>query len=302
MSTSTSSTSPSEMAADATVRPVVARLDGAVVGVPDPQATADFFARGFDFDLRDGSDGALELWCEGDYGVHGPQLAVTLVARPALELVELRFAAPAEGTGPLEERLRARGHAYAPDPAGGIAFEDTGGLRLRCAPVVAGDAPPPAGLRPRRLGHANLKTPDPPAAAAFYEQVLGMRTSEQIGEWLYFLRFGAEHHNIGLRGGERGDLHHLGFELAGWESYRPLLDRLADQGHQVEYGPGRHEIGRNMFVYLRDPHSGLRIELFADMAHIRDEHAYVARRWNPEDRLTRTINRWGPLPPESFLA
>jgi catechol 2,3-dioxygenase-like lactoylglutathione lyase family enzyme len=157
-------------------------------------------------------------------------------------------------------------------------------------------------LRPRRLGHVNLKAPDPPAAAAFYAEVLGLRLSEQIGEHLFFLRLATEHHNVGLRGGDRADLHHLGFEIQGWHVLQPILDRMAELGHTVEYGPGRHRPGNNLFTYLRDPSSGLRLELFADMAHIPDAAGHVPPRWEAGDRMTKTINRWGPTPPESFLA
>ena len=99
----------------------------------------------------------------------------------------------------------------------------------------------------------------------------------------------------------RGELHHLGFEVAGWQVYQPILDRLADLGLRVEYGPGRHGPGRNLFAYVCDPSSGLRIELFADMAQIPDEASYEPIRWEAGDRLTKTINRWGPPPPQSFL-
>src|SRR5439155_5901761 len=100
------------------------------------------------------------------------------------------------------------------DPAGNrLAFVRT--------PERQSEPPPYDPLRPRRLGHVNLKAPDPPATAAFYADVLGLRLSEQIGENLFFLRIGSEHHNVALRPGGRGELHHLGFEVAGWQAYQP---------------------------------------------------------------------------------
>jgi catechol 2,3-dioxygenase-like lactoylglutathione lyase family enzyme len=132
--------------------------------------------------------------------------------------------------------------------------------------------------------------------------VLGLRLSEQIADHLFFLRLATEHHNVGLRGGDCADLHHLGFEIEGWHVLQPILDRMAELGHTVEYGPGRHRPGNNIFTYLRDPSSGLRLELFADMAHIPDAASHVPPRWEAGDRMTKTINRWGPTPPESFLA
>lgn len=276
-----------------------ARLAGVTVGVPSPPDSARFFERALDFAVDPG-DGAWRLVCDGDYGA-GPVRPLTLV--PGDGLVEVRFETrPGFDRAALAARLGERGTAVRELDGGGLAFADPAGIPLACAPAEdVAPEPPPSSLRPRRLGHLNLKAPRPAEAAAFYMEALGMRLSEQIGDDLWFLRLGSEHHNVGLRPGGAGELHHLGFEVAGWESYGPILDRLAALGHRVEYGPGRHGPGRNLFAYLRDPHSGLRVELFADMAHIDDAEGYEPIRWEAGDRMTKTINRWGPTPPESFL-
>jgi catechol 2,3-dioxygenase-like lactoylglutathione lyase family enzyme len=281
----------------------VRRLAGVLVGVPDPDATARFLGEGLGFACSAEGE-AIHVTCQGDYGPRG-QLAVVLVARPETELLRIRFAL---GGGHQLDRLASRltemgvAHERAPDAS--VHFTDPAGNRLsvEAADAALADLPAVNTLRPRRLGHVNLKALDVPRAADFYEDVMGMRLSEQIGEQLYFLRLGSEHHNIGLRPGERGELHHLGFEVDGWHVYQPILDRLATLGIQVEYGPGRHTPGNNIFTYVRDPDSGLRIELFADMGHIADAASHVPVRWEANDRMSKTINRWGPTPPNSFLA
>jgi catechol 2,3-dioxygenase-like lactoylglutathione lyase family enzyme len=303
MTTSTSNTSASTADAARARAARLGRLAGVTVGVPDPQATAAFLAEGLGFATRAGDDGRVLVACEGDYGDRG-QDAITLERADRTAMIELAFeVADDYDFDALAERLRAAGIEARDRPGGGLSFADAGGNPLACVPASgrADRKPPHDPLRPRRLGHANLKVPHPPAAAAFYADVLGMRLSEQIGEGLYFLRIATEHHNIGLRGGDRAELHHLGFEVAGWNVYQPILDRLAELGHTVEYGPGRHRPGNNIFTYLCDPSSGLRLELFADMAHIPDETVHVPARWQAGDRMTRTINRWGPTPPQSFL-
>lgn len=303
MTISTSSTSASIADGGLRARDRLGRLAGVVVGVPEPDATAAFLDEGLSFAVAPDGDGGWTVACEGDYGDRG-QTAITL--RPAAQttLLEVTFEI-AEGYDleALSARLSQAGLASTPREGGGVAFADQAGTPIACVPASSLDAPapPPSPLRPRRLGHVNLKAPDPPAAAAFYRDVLGLRLSEQIGEGLYFLRIATEHHNVGLRGGQRAELHHLGFEVAGWQVYQPILDRLADRGHRLEYGPGRHGPGRNLFAYLCEPSSGLRIELFADMAHIPDETSHVPVRWEAGDRMTKTINRWGPTPPASFL-
>ena len=274
------------------------RLAGATVEVPDPTATAEFLREALRFEIRDGAEGPVAV-CDGDYGgVH--QAAIRLREGPALELGELIFEV-AGGLDALAGRLEAAGVAPSAG-ADGVSFTDPSGVGIRCREPEAIDRPEPEPLRPRRLGHVNLKAADPGAAAAFWQETMGMRLSEQIGDGLFFLRINSEHHNLGIRPGERGTLHHMGFEVEGWHSYEPILDRLSGLGHRVEYGPGRHTPGNNIFTYLVEPSSGLRIELFADMAQIVDAVDHVPARWEAGARMKQTLNRWGPLPPESFLA
>jgi catechol 2,3-dioxygenase-like lactoylglutathione lyase family enzyme len=279
----------------------IGRLGGVRVGVPDPPATAAFLRDGLSFAVADADD-SIVASCVGDYGRSG-QAAIELREATELTLIEVIWeVADDYDVAALEARLHASGRPVT-QRGDGVAFTDPAGVPMTCVPATVRQhpAPPHDPLRPRRLGHINLKAPDPVAASAFYVEVLGLRLSEQIGENLFFLRIASEHHNIGLRGGESGGLHHLGFEIEGWNVYQPILDRLAELGVAIEYGPGRHRPGNNLFAYLRDPSSGLRIELFADMAHIADGTAYEPRRWQATDRLSKTINRWGPLPPASFL-
>lgn len=274
------------------------RLAGVTVEVPDPAATAAFLRDALRFEIRAGDAGPVAV-CDGDYG-GAHQAAIRLREGSALELGELVFEV-AGGLDGLPGRLEAAG-LTAEVGAEGVAFTDPSGIAIRCRAPEAVERPAPEPLRPRRLGHVNLKASDPGAAAAFWQATMGMRLSEQIGEGLYFLRINSEHHNLGLRPGERGTLHHLGFEVEGWHSYEPILDRIAALGHRVEYGPGRHTPGNNIFTYLCEPSSGLRIELFADMAQIVDATDHAPARWEAGDRMKQTLNRWGPLPPESFLA
>jgi catechol 2,3-dioxygenase-like lactoylglutathione lyase family enzyme len=269
-----------------------------VVEVPDPEATADFLATGLDCAVQQSGD-RWQVSCEGEYGAQG-QAPVELVPGTEMHLADIVFALP-EGVD--EAKLAQRTGGTRTD-AGGVTLTEPGGLRVSLEPreVLRVERPATSVLRPRRLGHVNAKSPRPSATARFYREVLGLALSEQIGEDLYFLRTDTEHHNVGLRPGDRGEVHHLGFEVAGWHAYQPILDHLDAVGYGVEYGPGKHRPGLSYFTYVRDPSSGLRLELFADMAHITTGPDTPAITWEAGDRMTRTINCWGPLPPESFLA
>ena len=106
--------------------------------------------------------------CAGDYGPYG-QRAIELREAATLDLVEVVWEVPdAYDLDALTRRLSGRGI----EPVGrdgGVAFADVAGIPLACMRGVdrTEAEPPPQALRPRRLGHVNLKVPDPPAAAAF---------------------------------------------------------------------------------------------------------------------------------------
>ena len=204
----------------------LARLGGVVIGVPDPPSTGSFLRECIGFAVS--ADGErITASCAGDYGPRG-QVAIDLRVAPELQLLEITWeVSDAYDLDALARRLAER-EMHASRSEMGISFQDVAGNPLACVRSKSREHASPADdpLRPRRLGHVNLRAPDPPAAAAFYTEVLGMRLSEQIGEDLYFLRVATEHHNVGLRGGERAGLHHLGLEIDGWNLYQPILDRL----------------------------------------------------------------------------
>lgn len=286
------------------------RLGSVTMAVPDPDAVAGFLATALHLVAEPRPAGGWWLTTGSDYGTRPPHRTLTLLPGAETRLVEVTFDVDDRADLPaISSRASAAGAASEPVPADadggeGLAVVDRDGLRLVCRrPAPPRETPlPPSPLRPRRFGHTNLMTLDPTRTAGLLRDVLGLRLSEQIGEGLYFLRIGPEHHNIGVRGTAKGiaGVHHLAYEVPGWDAYRVVCDHLADLGHVVEFGPGRHGPGNNLFVYLREPTSGLRLELFSDMAHVHDEQTHTAPRWELTDR-PKTVNRWGPGPPESFL-
>lgn len=276
----------------------IIRFAHAIVEVPDPEASKAFLTTGLRFAHahRDGHDWYIP---RGEYNTPG---------RPGLGLIRGTATALRQITvdvepGSLEvitanlDRLR---HPWSRDEAG-VRTTDPAGIALLLRVPKPEDWPQPTIQNtPRRLGHINFKVPGVLAVDRFWQEAFAARKSEQIGTEFAFLRFGSEHHNLGLREGDGPTIHHLGFQLPGWDAYREICDHLAATGYRVEYGPGRHGPGNNIFIYVRDPSSGLRFELFTDMEHIHDENHYEPPQWELSDR-PRTMNKWGPTPPDSFL-
>jgi catechol 2,3-dioxygenase-like lactoylglutathione lyase family enzyme len=274
--------------------------------VPSPGDAAAFLASALDFE-RLGVGGAEHLTAEGDYGVQPPARMLSLVPGAALGIAGLTFEVGSESRlAAVRDRLEHLGVTHEPlddDAAGGAGtrFEAMGGVPVTCrlpARPLA-DSLVPSDVRPRRLGHVNVKVPNPQATASFFCDVLGLRLTEQVGDMLFFLRVNSDHHNLAFRPGAAATVHHVAFEVRGWDSFRVVCDHLAARGHVIEYGPGRHAPGHQLFLYLCEPSSGLRLELFTDMAHIDDEEAFRPIR-RDVDRA-RSVNVWGPAPPASFL-
>ncbi|MGY1812291.1 VOC family protein [Blastococcus sp. SYSU D00820] len=292
------SSSPAPSPATAGLGSAPGQVERIVVAVPDPEATAQFLATGLHMQIEE-QDGHLLAVCEGEYHSGRGQGAIELLPGRELAVQRLVFAVPDELELGELERLpgssrRTDGAVEITEPGGTtLSFEHVSGLKVA--------VPAASALRPRRMGHVNLKSPRPPESVDFFTQVIGLRLSEYIGQDLFWMRTDTEHHNVALRPGAGGTVHHLGFEVAGWHAYQPMMDHLDAHGLKIEYGPGRHRPGRSLFVYVCDPSSGLRIELFADMVHIVDPHQPPIG-WQPEDRLKTTLNTWGPTPPASFLA
>lgn len=287
------------------------RLAGVEATVPDPAAAAGWLSEALGFATAKQPDGSYTAAVGGEYAMPVPDATLRLKRGTEVGCAVHRITVEAGRHHDLD-RLAARlcemgisttGLDAGPEGDTGLLVTGKGipDIAIRRTVAARSTHMAPSPIRPRRLGHVNLQVAEPAYLATVLTDGLGMLMSERIGDRFHFLRFGSEHHNVGIRKGPGPTAHHIAFEVPGWDSYRVICDHLASLGHTIEYGPGRHGPGRNMFVYVREPSSGLRLELFSDMAHIPDEDGYEPPRWNVEDR-PRTVNQWGPAPPQSFLA
>lgn len=150
-----------------------------------------------------------------------------------------------------------------------------------------------------RLGHVTFQSPNPKAAAEWMVDRLGFRLSERLDEEFYWLRCNRDHHTIAFALGERPALHHIAFELKDWTAMLHALDHLRSVGQPVEFGPGRHGSGGNLFLYFLDPW-GVRHELFCDLPRIDDEASYQTVVQRVDKAVS--VNRWGPAAPATFFA
>ena len=143
--------------------------------------------------------------------------------------------------------------------------------------------------RPRKLSHINLNTGDSEATLACFRDALGFKVSDTTRK-LRFLSCGSDHHSVvlGFSGGPT--LNHIAFEMPDLDSVMRGAGRMRDAGHGLEWGPGRHGPGNNVFCYFLGPQD-VPIEYTGEMTQIDETHrAGTPENWKwPPGRL----DHWG---------
>ena len=154
--------------------------------------------------------------------------------------------------------------------------------------------------KPRRLGHVVVGSPEPQKTTALF-QALGFRVSDLVaGGVATFMRCSPDHHNLLVAPGPVPYLNHYAIEQEDFDSvFKAATTYLGAHGDARQVaGPGRHQIGGNVFWYMLDP-AGNIFEFFTDMDQIVDDAA-----WTPEDwRTPDAWSVWGnKTQPEVFFA
>ena len=107
--------------------------------------------------------------------------------------------------------------------------------------------PPPipqglTGIAPPRIDHMLVHAEEVPVVAAFFQDVLDFRLTEQLlngqgHQTIAFLERSAKPHDIAFVQGPNGALHHFSFWLDDWDHVRRAADILAYNGVTIDVGP-----------------------------------------------------------------
>jgi catechol-2,3-dioxygenase len=272
-------------------------LRGVDLGVADVRAAAAFFTDTWRLSVVGERAGSVYL--RGTGGYHH---ILSLHPRSRAELLRVNLAAAGrKEVDALHDRVarcappEIRPPHAVEEPGGGYAFSfrDPDGRVVR---VIAGDerhrdaGPDPD--RPIKITHIVLNTPRQEAAAAFWVEALGFEVSDR--SLLTFIRCNSEHHNIAFHPGKSETLHHIAFEVADIDSVMRGVGRMRDRGYPIEWGPGRHGPGNNVFAYFVGP-EGFVIEYTAEVERVDD--GYRVR--TPEEWRYPPghSDLWGATPP-----
>lgn len=157
------------------------------------------------------------------------------------------------------------------------------------------------GISPRRIDHVNLTMTAMNREADWAKEALGLRmrdylTREDGSAYAAWLAASALHHEVGM--GEAIDgavrsFHHVAYFVDDPAEVIRAATLLTERGLRPQH-IGRHAISQALSLYVVDPGSGHRLEIYSGGQMIFD-HDYEAVEWPPEEYR----QWWGAeLPPE----
>ena len=160
------------------------------------------------------------------------------------------------------------------------------------------------GVRPLRIDHFNLFSPNVDESVSFYQD-FGFRTTEYTEDvdtgrlWAAWLHRKGGVHDVAFTNGTGPRMHHTAFWVPTPLAIIDLLDLMATTGYvdNIERGPGRHGISNAFFLYILDP-DGHRTEIYcSDYQTIDPDHEPI--RWDLTDKQRQTL--WGAPAPRSWF-
>jgi len=157
------------------------------------------------------------------------------------------------------------------------------------------------GVSPRRIDHVNLQTSHDNAEIVKYlHEALGFKLREyfvnpddvQVASWLSVTNLV---HDVAImstsRSKEPNEMHHIAYWLDNAQDLLRAADILCEADVQF-VGPGKHGISQAMYIYVKDPGSGLRLEIFTN-GYLIFEPDWEPVKWTYEEYLKNGSAYWG---------
>lgn len=153
-------------------------------------------------------------------------------------------------------------------------------------------------VRPRRLSHVLLFTPDVLGIMDFYSKAIGLRVSDKSLDIIVFSHapHGCDHHLVAFVKSSGKGWHHCSWEVGTLDEVGRGASQMAEAGYKNGWGTGRHVLGSNYFHYVQDPWGSFS-EYSADMDYVSADKPWPTGEYDPEDSLYL----WGPDVPDYFI-
>ena len=273
---------------------------------PDLDRLVEYYTKVLDFSLVEQSAQGAFLTTTFDHHC----VVLTKGDKKARSIVGYEIWEPLDDA---QQRLKAAGYQVqrrsdiAPSTPDVLVLEEPGpGVPLHLFTAqgpsgVEGYTP----LRPTKLGHIAAFTSDLGPMQAFYQDLLGFKWSDTIGDFFVFLRCNADHHAANFMASTKfSGMHHIAYEMRDPNHLISMIDHLGRNSYRLQWGPGRHGPGHNLFTYHHDPDGNV-IELFTQLDIMHDEAKgyWEPRPWHESYPLRpktwevdlATVNIWGPI-------
>jgi catechol 2,3-dioxygenase len=165
----------------------------------------------------------------------------------------------------------------------------------------------PAGVAARFLHHVNLSSADVAHDRVFFADRLGFKTNELVkvpGNRLEIFAAMAStnvDHDLGVTidpEGRRGLLNHVAYAVESREEVLLAADAAVEWGLTIELGPAKHGAGESFFLYVREPGTQQRIELYSG-GYLNFEPDRPTIVWSVTD-TPHPLLAWGGEIPASF--
>lgn len=140
---------------------------------------------------------------------------------------------------------------------------------------------------PERISHIVMHSPRHHEEMAFFQDVLGFKLSDWLGDFMGFLRCNEAHHRIAFLPGPPC-LNHVAYDMANVDEMMRGIARLKRQHIDIRWGPGRHTAGNNTFSYFTTP-AGFAVEYTAELETV-DFETHVAQVIAPAPEI---MDQWG---------
>jgi catechol 2,3-dioxygenase-like lactoylglutathione lyase family enzyme len=266
----------------------VTHLRHVAIGVQDYDAQVAFYENTWKLKKTDVDGDVAYFSAEGS-----PEQYIVRVRKSAINRIDLVAfgVADAAAVDMLAAQLAEDGVRFAAEPGplqtpgGGYGFRffDPDGRVVEISADVA-ERPfrvlEPREDIPQKLSHAVLYSPNPQAVMDFYQTKLGFKLSGWLQDFFGFLRCTPDFHSLAIVKGEPR-LHHVSFELRGYDEYMRGVGRLLHDGQKMTFGIGKHTPADSTFAYFLDP-NGNTMEYVAPQEMIIDDAAYVPPVWGRE--------------------
>lgn len=304
----------------------VAHLGHAEIRVTDLEESRRFYTEVIGLYVSEEDDGHVFLRAWQDWDHH--TLVLKKSDHAGIEHVGWRVEKP-EDLPAFEKRFKELGLDYhwieggkEPGQGDGLRFLTPGGMpfelyweRELYAPGDEGLASKlpshpqrygSRGIAPRRFDHVNFLTNDPAAEQEWVTKELGIHHryyaegsgGNRLGSWLSRTNIAHEVAIMRNRTQSGTMLHHVGYYLDSPDHVVRAATILADNGVEIEWGPGSHGTSGAIFLYCFDP-SGNRFEIWTG-GFLIFAPDWEPIRWEPGS-ASLAYEMWGSAMPESYL-